>query len=85
MYLVQLPIAFLIFMVLAFGIGFIINMLIKTTWLPIYVYVLIVGFILFKIGKFGLVDIVVLLGGLLGAVLSAVTIRILRTRGYSMF
>lgn len=46
MNIIQLPIAIILFLVLFFGIGFLINMLLKTTWLPsvvLYPIVLLIG------------------------------------------
>ncbi len=85
MYFFQLPVAFLLFMVIAFGIGFIINMLIKTTWFPTVLYFIILGIIFIYIGKFSTADVVVLSGGLAGAVLCGFVIRTLRVKGYRMF
>nr|WP_313782458.1 YuiB family protein [Paenibacillus larvae] len=41
--MIQLVIVTVLLFVLFFGLGFILNMLIKTTWLPIYMYFLLVG------------------------------------------
>lgn len=70
-----------------FGLGFIINMLLKTTWFPIYAYVaLIVGLVWWSWGtSYAFVDILPLLSGLLGAIASAGVIRALRVKGYKMF
>lgn len=72
-------------MVLFFGIGFILNMILKTTWLPS-----VIGVVLFLsawavTGGLKWVDIVILLSGVAGAVLSSIAIRELRRRGYKMF
>jgi len=40
--MIQLAIVTVLMFVLFFGIGFILNMLLKTTWLPVYLYVLLV-------------------------------------------
>lgn len=79
--------AVLIF-VLFFGIGFIINMLVKTTWFPVWFYLLAVLPISLWYGNFTVlsVDFVIYgLGGLVGAVLSGMTIQTLRRQGYKMF
>jgi hypothetical protein len=70
-----------------FGLGFIINMLLKTTWFPIYAYVgLIVGLVYWSWGtSYAFVDLLPLLSGLLGAVISGSVIKGLRLRGYKMF
>lgn len=90
-------IAILLFFVLLFGIGFILNMLLKTTWFPIYVYVLVLiplviywqwtpGQTLWQnLAGYTLVDYLTALGGLAGAILSGWTIRTLRMKGYRMF
>lgn len=102
----QLIISVLLFLILFFGIGFILNMLLRTTWLPgLILYPLIV--VLFvtdvPLGQYFLhpisslsqlgaelasllwVDYMVLGAGLVGAVLSGVSIRVLRKRGFRMF
>lgn len=95
--MIQWFIAIVLFFVLLFGIGFILNMLLKTTWFPIYVYILVMlpGVIYSQwnssqgfwenLGGYGMVDFVTALGGLVGAVLSGMTIKFLRSRGYKMF
>ncbi|MBP1933854.1 YuiB family protein [Ammoniphilus resinae] len=85
MNIAQLIISVPLFLVLAFGIGFIINMLIKTTWLPLAVYVLVLIYLFVKMGALLPVDYIVLTSGLLGAILSGVTIKTLRAKGYRMF
>lgn len=85
MNIAQLIISIPLFLFLAFGIGFILNMLIKTTWLPLVIYVLIVIYMFIRMGSLLPVDYIVLTSGLAGAVLSGVTIRILRSKGYRMF
>jgi hypothetical protein len=85
MNIAQLLISIPLFLVLAFGIGFILNMLIKTTWLPLVVYVLLIGYLIFQLKNLLMVDYIVLTSGLVGAILSGVTIRFLRAKGYRMF
>nr|WP_139490992.1 YuiB family protein [Brevibacillus dissolubilis] len=84
-----LLISVVLFAVLGFGIGFIINMILKTTWLPLLVTLGLVAYILFDLfgaGKIpGVADVVILIFGLLGTVASGVTIRMLRQKGYRMF
>ncbi|GAA0355897.1 YuiB family protein [Bacillus horti] len=102
----QIAISVLLFVILFFGIGFILNMLLKTTWLPgaiIYPIVLIIMVNQTPIASYFkepldslvslgvrftellFVDYVILLAGLVGALLSGVIIRMLRSRGYRMF
>lgn len=70
-----------------FGLGFIINMLLKTTWFPIIAYLaLIVGLVWWSWGtSYGFVDVLPLVSGLLGAVASGSVIKSLRIKGYKMF
>ena len=39
--MLQLIIATMLFLVMMFGIGFIFNMLFKTTWFPIYLFIIV--------------------------------------------
>lgn len=70
-----------------FGLGFILNMLLKTTWFPIVAYMgLIVGLIWWSWGtSYAFVDVLPLVSGLLGAVASGSVIKSLRIKGYKMF
>jgi hypothetical protein len=94
--LFQMIIATVLMLVLFFGLGFILNMLMKTTWFPLYAYlVLIVGVVIYgSLGSasflssdtsFTVVDIVPAIGGLVGAILSGSAIKALRIRGFKMF
>lgn len=86
-----------LFFVMMFGIGFILNMLMKTTWFPAYIFVLvllpIVVYSLWDhdktfinyLASFRLVDYLTALAGLAGAMLSGATIQKLRQGGYKMF
>lgn len=86
--------------------GFILNMLLKTTWLPgaiIYpiVIILMISDVSFwnyflhpiqslthiasSLTRLLLVDYIILLSGLIGAVMSGISIQMLRRRGYKMF
>ncbi len=85
MNIAQLIISIPLFLVLAFGIGFILNMLIKTTWLPLVMYALLLVYLILSMGSLLVVDYIILASGLAGAVLSGVTIRMLRAKGYRMF
>jgi hypothetical protein len=95
--LIQLPIVFLLFFVLLFGIGFILNMLLKTTYFPLYAYlVAALPFAIYwywdsalsvgaNLASFQVPDYLIAVGGLIGAWLSGKTIQVLRNRGYRMF
>ncbi|ASA26485.1 YuiB family protein [Paenibacillus donghaensis] len=87
-----------LFFVMMFGIGFILNMLMKTTWLPAYLFVLVMmPVVVYSIwdrnamslwehlAGFQTVDYVTGAAGLAGAVLSGWTIQKLRLGGYKMF
>lgn len=80
-FIVSIP----LFLLLAFGLGFIINMILKTSWLPVYIYVIVVAFLVYRSGGMNAIDAVVLLAGAAGAVLSGLVIRKLRRMGYRMF
>jgi hypothetical protein len=95
--MLQLIVLLLLFFVMIFGIGFILNMLIKTTWFPIGLF-LVVGLPLSmyytwdekrsfidNLTGYSYVDISVALAGLAGAYVSGWTIRKLRQGGYKMF
>lgn len=95
--LLQLPILLVLFFVLLFGIGFILNMLLKTTWFPIYAYVLVLlPLVIYwqydhqlsfmdNLLEYQIADYLTGLGGLLGAYFSGSTIRSLRQKGFRMF
>ena len=95
--MIQVAIIAVLMFVLMFGIGFILNMLLKTTWLPNYMYgLLVIGLIVWfwskddgslwtTLAAFAIPDYVAFIGGLAGAWLSGVTIRTLRVKGYKMF
>ncbi|PZE21320.1 hypothetical protein CBW46_008110 [Paenibacillus xerothermodurans] len=92
----QLIIVTVLLFVLFFGLGFILNMLMKTTWFPIYGYIaLVIGLVIYwgwgtgslasNLAEYYIVDYIPALGGLIGAILSGSTIKMLRTKGYQMF
>jgi hypothetical protein len=86
MYLAQLIISIPLLFVLFFGLGFILNMILKTTWLPL---VLFLGIVVY-VGKdvteiFTVVNAVLFFSGLAGAVSGIWTIKTLRAKGYKMF
>ncbi|MFD2670663.1 YuiB family protein [Marinicrinis sediminis] len=95
--LLQLPILLLLFFVLLFGIGFILNMLLKTTWFPIYVYMIVmIPAVIYwqydnstnlwgNVSGYQLADYLTAAGGFIGAYASGATIKTLRTKGYRMF
>lgn len=95
--MIQVAIVTILMFVLMFGIGFILNMLLKTTWLPLYMYIiLVIGTVIWFWTKenttfwatfkgFAAPDYSLMIGGLLGAYLTGTTIRTLRVKGYKMF
>lgn len=105
MVLPQLIVSMLLFMVLFFGIGFIINMLLKSSWLVAICYPIIVIIMIDNVSTWSYVsksaetfhllgdrlasltptDILVLVMGLIGAIVSGIVIKMLRSRGYDMF
>lgn len=86
-----------LFFVMMFGIGFILNMLMKTTWFPSYLFIIVIMPIVIyslwdrnmslwsHLGSFQLVDYFTGIAGLAGAILSGWTIQKLRKGGYKMF
>ena len=89
MSLPQVMISIPLFLVLLFGIGFILNMILKTTWFPSILYAaLIIGLAVYMFverGGLKLVDWIILSAGMIGALLSGWTIKTLREKGYRMF
>ncbi|MBB3108410.1 thiol:disulfide interchange protein [Paenibacillus phyllosphaerae] len=95
--MLQLVIAMVLFFVMMFGIGFILNMLLKTTWFPIYLFILVLVPVFIwqtwddsknfagNFTAFTFVDILPVIGALIGAYVSGSTIRYLRRGGYKMF
>lgn len=101
----QLIIAILLYFVLFFGIGFILNMLLRSTWTMAVIYPIVIFFIVDESGFFSYfanpansfsqlgeniislttADIIILIAGMAGAVLSGIANRMLRARGYQMF
>lgn len=90
-------ILFVLFFVMMFGIGFILNMLMKTTWFPAYLFVIVIipavvisywkGDMSFigNIKAYSVVDLLTACAGLIGAITSGTTIRMLRRSGFRMF
>ncbi|MFD2613707.1 YuiB family protein [Paenibacillus gansuensis] len=94
--MLQLVVLTVLFFVMMFGIGFILNMLMKTTWFPVYLFFLIVvplviyagwseGSLMDNLAEYSYVDYITALGGLVGAVISGKAIQFLRNSGYKMF
>ncbi|WP_370458021.1 YuiB family protein [Thalassobacillus sp. CUG 92003] len=103
--MVQVVVSMLLFFVLFFGISFIINMLLRATWVMAFVYPIIVLLIIDdfafsryfsepswafttvgdKLVNLAPVDIIILLAGFAGTIVSGIVIRILRKHGYQMF
>jgi hypothetical protein len=91
----QLVVLTLLLFTLFFGLGFIINMLMKTTWFPVYGYVVFVACFLYfswgstlvvdNIRSYTVSDYIPFLAGLGGALTSGYTIKTLRVKGYKMF
>ncbi|MGE5701684.1 MAG: YuiB family protein [Clostridia bacterium] len=86
MHIIQFLISIVLFTALAFGIGFILNMVLRTTWLPVVVSVgVVVGALVYKGIVPGIFDVIILAFGLAGSVMSGWTIQLLRKKGYRMF
>ncbi|NMO95645.1 YuiB family protein [Paenibacillus lemnae] len=96
--LIPVLVLMILFFVMMFGIGFILNMLMKTTWFPCYLFVIVVlplvvyslwspedTTLLAHIGSFQLVDYLTGVAGLGGAFLSGWAIHVLRIKGFKMF
>jgi ABC-type transport system involved in multi-copper enzyme maturation permease subunit len=90
----QFFVVILLSVVLTFGIGFILNMLLKTTWLPIFIFLGLILYVVFFYqsgslveaeASYGLPEYSSAVAGLAGAYLSGVAISQLRKRGYRMF
>lgn len=86
MSVLQFVVSIVLFAVLGFGIGFIFNMILRTTWLPVVFAVgIVVGTLIVQKIVPGIWDTVILACGLLGTVGSGWTIQTLRKKGYRMF
>ncbi|MBE3595293.1 MAG: hypothetical protein IMX04_09745 [Candidatus Carbobacillus altaicus] len=85
MYWIQILIAIPLFLVLFFSIGFILNMILKTTWLPGWLSLLmpVIGWL--YLGRLTWLDLLMMAVGILGAWISGWVMRYLRTHGYQMF
>ncbi|WP_421617501.1 YuiB family protein [Brevibacillus sp. TJ4] len=86
MSVLQFVVSIVLFAVLGFGIGFIFNMILRTTWLPVVFAVgIVAGTLIVQKIVPGIWDTVILACGLLGTVGSGWTIQTLRKKGYRMF
>ncbi|WP_168122980.1 YuiB family protein [Paenibacillus sp. HB172176] len=95
---IQAIVATVLFFVMMFGIGFILNMLLKTTWFPIGLFaVVIIGLVIWSpwsaadkptldnLGSYTVIYYIPIIGALIGAYVSGWAIRALRKGGYKMF
>ncbi|MGA9174485.1 MAG: YuiB family protein [Thermoactinomyces sp.] len=86
MNIAQLIISIPLLFVLFFGLGFILNMILKTTWLPLVIFFAVVLYVGWDVTHIvTLVNAVLFFSGLAGAVSGVWTIKTLRTKGYRMF
>lgn len=86
MNIIQFVISILLFSILAFGIGFILNMILRTTWFPVVISLgVIVGSLVYKHIVPGIYDVIILAFGVVGSIMSGWTIQLLRNKGYKMF
>lgn len=86
MSLLQFVVSIVLFTVLGFGIGFILNMILKTTWLPVVIAIgVLVGALVYQQIVPGIWDALILGCGMAGTVASGWTIHTLRKKGYRMF
>lgn len=103
--IVEVMLSFLLFMVMFFGIGFLLNMLLRMTWLMAIVYPIVVVLIVDEVRLSEYVtspgmafsslgdrlvslhtaDIIILIGGFVGAIIAGIVMIILRRMGYRMF
>ncbi|MCM3748185.1 YuiB family protein [Paenibacillus pasadenensis] len=95
--MLQIAIAMVLFFVMMFGIGFILNMLMKTTWFPIYLFLIVLVPLYIwstwdhslsfgaNFSVFTFVDWLPVFAALIGAYVSGYAIRALRIGGYKMF
>ncbi|EST53510.1 hypothetical protein T458_22225 [Brevibacillus panacihumi W25] len=86
MSILQFVVSIVLFSVLGFGIGFIFNMILRTTWLPIIIAIgVVIGTLIYQQIVPGIWDAVILGCGMVGTVASGWTIQTLRKKGYRMF
>lgn len=79
---ISVPLLFVLF----FGLGFILNMILKTTWLPLLLFLGIVIYVFLGVNHlFTVVNMVFFLSSLGGVFIGIWTIQLLRQKGYRMF
>ncbi|MFD0590763.1 YuiB family protein [Paenibacillus sp. GCM10027627] len=96
--IMQAIVATVLFFVMMFGIGFILNMLLKTTWFPIVLFfIALVGLAIWSpwdaasrptlnnLGDYTIIYYLPIIGALIGAYVSGWAIKALRKGGYKMF
>lgn len=103
--MIQLIVSVILYFVIFFGISFIVNMLLRQTWLMTVVYPFIVLLIVgdsklshyfiepgtafsntfSQFSTIEIADVIILMAGLFGAIVSGIVIKILRKTGYQMF
>ncbi|WP_152655033.1 YuiB family protein [Oceanobacillus sp. CFH 90083] len=103
--MIQLVVSVVLYFVIFFGIAFILNMLLRKTWLMACLYPIVMIFIIDNVSFFSYftspgesfsalgdrivaltaADIVILLSGFIGTIVSGFVIRFLRKSGYQMF
>lgn len=103
--MVQLVVSVVLYFVIFFGIAFILNMLLRKTWLMACLFPIVMIFIIDnvsftsyftspgesfsalgdRITGLTIADIVILLSGFIGTIVSGFVIRFLRKSGYQMF
>ncbi|MFC4076002.1 YuiB family protein [Salinithrix halophila] len=85
MSLPQIVVAVLLFTFMGFGISFILNMILKTTWVPLVLYAGLLTYYFVTMGVLKSGDYLMLAMGLIGILAGSWTIRYLRVNGYRMF
>ncbi|MRH44757.1 hypothetical protein GH741_19085 [Aquibacillus halophilus] len=103
--MLQFIVSIVLFFVLFFGIAFILNMLLRQTWIMSFVYPIVIMLIVdefplsnyfnnpgsafstvwYNLINLNVYDIVILLAGFTGTIVSGIVIRMLRKNGYRMF
>ncbi|MCT1904546.1 YuiB family protein [Oceanobacillus sojae] len=103
--MVQLVVSVVLYFVIFFGIAFILNMLLRKTWLMACLFPIVMIFIIDNVSFISyftspgesfsalgdrivgltIADILILLSGFLGTIVSGFVIRFLRKSGYQMF
>lgn len=94
--IIPLIIISLLAFVLTFGVAFILNMLLKTTWFPMLAYVVVMVTLFFyykedsmsiwdNVLDYGVADWLAYVCGMSGVAVSGWAIRLLRIKGFQMF